>query len=75
MCFVQLRGAPMQDQSGDGKDRKSEIKRPTDQDNEQPVRDKEISIEQQSSNEPNVEKTVNRQRRAEVQNPLMHESY
>ena len=41
----------------------------------QPTREKEIPTHQQSSDEPNVEKAVNRQRRAEVQNPLMHESY
>lgn len=42
---------------------------------EKPVREKEISITDQSSDEPKVEKDISRQRRAEVQNPLMHESY
>lgn len=52
-----------------------ELKQPSDEKQSQPTREKEVSADQQSSNEPEVEKTVLRQRRAEVQNPLMHESY
>lgn len=58
----------MQNQSADGKNQTSEIE-------EQPVREKEVSVDQQSANDPDIEKSVTRQRRAEVQNPLMHESY
>ena len=65
----------MQNQTGDGNDKVSEVKRPSDQEIEKPNREKDVSTSQPSSNEPEIEKSVQRQPRTEVQNPLMHESY
>lgn len=65
----------MQIQIGNEKEQTAEISRPRDTEIEQPIREKEISIDQQSDHQPETEKSVPRQRRAEVQNPLMHESY
>jgi hypothetical protein len=53
----------------------TEIKKERDPKSVKPAREKEVSTTQQSSDEPSIEKSSSRQRRPEVQNPLMHESY
>ena len=57
------------------REQKPEIKQPSSDSSSEVRREKEFSNTDQSSNEPQVEKSNPRQRRAEVQNPLMHESY
>ncbi len=62
-------------ESNDDNDDQNQKPEVSEQGRAQPSREKEVSRTQQSSSEPTVEKEVSRQRRAEVQNPLMHESY
>ncbi len=64
----------MKEKPTDKREKKIPSDRSTDS-TDRPTREKKISIDKQASNEPEVEKSIPSHQRAEVQNPLMNESY